>query len=49
MVNLLIDMPKISNKPIKNSSPIKNRAINGAVLQLAIPKSTNVNSKGSIG
>ena len=41
--------PRINNMPIKNSNPIKKRAINGAVLQPAIPKSTKVNSNGSIG
>jgi hypothetical protein len=39
----------ISVKPIKNSNPIKIRAIKGAVCQLPILRSTNVYSKGSIG
>jgi hypothetical protein len=38
----------INNKPIKNSKPINKRAIIGAAYQLAIPISTNVNSKVSI-
>jgi len=41
--------PKINKKPIKNSRPIINRAINGANFQPPIPKSTKVNSNGSIG
>jgi hypothetical protein len=41
--------PKINKNPIKNSNPIINLAIKGALFHPAIPKSTNVNSKGSIG
>lgn len=49
IVNRFINNPKMSKKPIKNSKPIINLAIKGAVLHPAIPISTNVNSKGSIG
>jgi len=41
--------PKIKRKPIKNSKPIINRAMNGANFHPPIPKSTKVYSNGSIG
>ena len=40
---------RINKIPIKNSRPIKKRAINGASFQVETPKSTKVNSKGSMG
>jgi hypothetical protein len=49
IVNRLINNPKMSSKPIKNSKPIINLAMKGAVRQPAMPISTNVNSNGSMG
>jgi hypothetical protein len=49
MVNRFMKTPKMSSNPIKNSKPIINRAMKGAVRQPLMPMSTNVNSNGSIG
>ena len=49
MVNRFMNKPKMSSMPMKNSKPIINRAMKGAVRQPAIPMSTNVNSNGSMG
>ena len=49
IVKRFIYMLVIRSKPIKNSNPIINLAMNGADLQPPIPKSTKVYSKGSIG
>ena len=49
MVNLFIARLKIKNTPSNNSNPINQRAIIGAVNQLATPTSIKLSSNGSIG